>query len=81
MIEAFGIELGTAFQGGTFAAAIAVLGLVLRSYVAGMPERAKVSSDREANLLHERAEEMVGMRERLALIESKLEVKDRLLEA
>lgn len=80
MIEAFGLQLGTVFQGGTFVACLGVFGLILRSYIVGMPERAKVAFDREANLLEERAEEMVSMRGRLALIEGKLAEKDRLLE-
>lgn len=81
MIEAFGIQLGTVFQGGTFMAVLAVLGLILRSYIIGMPARAKVASEREANLLHERAEEMIGMRERLKVVEEQLALKSRLSEA
>lgn len=41
----------------------------------------KVETDREANLLSERAEEMAGMRERLAAVEAKLDVKDQQIAA
>lgn len=43
MIELFGIELGTVFQGGTLAAILALLAVVLRTYIVGMPERARVA--------------------------------------
>lgn len=77
MIEAFGIQLGTVFQGGTLAAMLAILGVVLRSYIIGMPAREKVASEREANLLHERAEEMASMRERIAKLEAAERKKDQ----
>lgn len=80
MIEFAGIALGTPFQGGALLTLLAIFGLALRSYVVGMPARAKVAQEREANLLQERAEEMAGMRERLETIEGKLEAKDRALE-
>lgn len=72
----FGLQLGTLFQGGTFAAMLAMLAIVARAYIMGMPEREKVASDREANLLHERAEEMASMRERIAKLEAAEREKD-----
>lgn len=81
MVEAFGVELGTPFQGGALVTLVAIFGVALRTYIIGMPERAKIVADREANLLNERAEEMRGMRERLGAIEAKLEEKERSIEA
>lgn len=76
MIELFGFPLGTIFQGGTLAAVLAMLAIVARAYIIGIPARKKVETDREANLLHERAEEMVSMRERIARLESQQVDKD-----
>lgn len=45
MIELFGLQLGTLFQGGTMAALVVLLGIVLRAWVVGMPARKKVDSD------------------------------------
>ncbi len=81
MFELGGTVLGTPFQGGILVTLILILGVNVRAWIAGAPDRAKVAVEREANLLNERAEEMIGMRERLAAVEAKLEQKDRLLEA
>lgn len=74
MIELFGFPLGSPFQGATL---LAVLGAIIIWWIRGMPARAKVQSDREANLLHERAEEMASMRERIAKLEKQQNEKDQ----
>lgn len=65
--------------------AVIILGLINGGLgVAWMKQRApmrQVETDREANLLHERAEEMAGMRERLGAIEAKLEQKESQFDA
>jgi hypothetical protein len=76
MIEWFGFQLGTPFQGGTFVAMLVILGIIVRAYIIGIPAREKVASDREANLLHERAEEMASMRDRIAKLEAQQKEKD-----
>jgi hypothetical protein len=77
MIELFGLQLGTVFQGGTLVAMLATLGIVARAYIIGIPARKQVEIDHEANLLRERAEEMVSMRERIAKLEEQQELKDK----
>lgn len=45
MVELFGIPLGTAFQGGTFAAVIALLAIVARVWIIGIPERLRAANE------------------------------------
>lgn len=45
MIELFGMQLGTLFQGGTMAAMFAVLAIVGRAWIVGIPERLRVANE------------------------------------
>lgn len=58
-----------------------LVGGALVAMIRNRPVLMKINTEREANLLNERAEEMIGMRERLIAVEQRLEQKDRLLEA
>jgi hypothetical protein len=46
-VSAFGLDLGTPFQGGIFGAALLMLGVVVRTYIMGMPDRARVDIERK----------------------------------
>jgi hypothetical protein len=54
-----------------------LLGGVLVQIIRNRPVLRKLDTEREANLLHERAEEMVSMRERISALEAKNSEKDR----
>ena len=45
MIEAFGLPLGTVFQGGTLAAMLMLLAIVGRAWIVGIPERLRVANE------------------------------------
>jgi hypothetical protein len=45
MIEAFGFELGTVFQGGTLAALIVIAGVLIRAYIVGIPDRVRAQNE------------------------------------
>jgi chromosome segregation ATPase len=47
-----------------------LVGSLLVTIVRTRPTREKIANEREANLLHERADEMDGMRERMAVLEA-----------
>ena len=45
MLELFGIPLGTPFQGGTLVVALLAAGLIIRTYITGMPARGRVKNE------------------------------------
>lgn len=45
MIELFGFQLGTVFQGGTLAAMLAMLAIVARAYIIGIPDRRRAENE------------------------------------
>jgi hypothetical protein len=49
MIEAFGFELGTVFQGGTLAALIVIAGVLIRAYIVGIPDRVRAKNEVKAS--------------------------------
>lgn len=79
MIEAFGIPLGTVFQGGTFGAALIVLAVVARTYILGIPERARVRNEAKvidnaevAMRFKEWRAEVHAMKNELAVVKAEL---------
>lgn len=56
MIELFGMQLGTVFQGGTMAAMFAVLAIVGRAWIVGIPERLRVANEGKVSAAAELAE-------------------------
>lgn len=79
MIELFGFELGTVFQGGTLAAMLATLAIVARAYVIGMPDRERVKNEGRvidnaevALRFKEWRAEVHGMKNELAVVKAEL---------
>jgi hypothetical protein len=58
-----------------------LVGGVLVAIIKSRPALKKLTNEREANLLNERAEEMEAMRQRIAKLEEKLEYKEALHQA
>lgn len=91
MIEMFGLNLGTPLQGGILAALLGMLGLALRAFVVGMPERGRVANERKTielaemdKLLADYAEqikafrkEVHGYRNDLQVVQGELVVSDK----
>jgi hypothetical protein len=83
MIELFGLQLGTVFQGGTLAAMLVLLAIVARAYIVGMPERrraaneGKVIDNAEVALrFKEWRAEVHAMKNELALVQARLHQSD-----
>ena len=78
-LELFGIPLGTPFQGGTLVVALLAAGLIVRTYILGMPDRgrvkneAKVIADAElASRYKAWREEVHGLRNELAAAQGEI---------
>lgn len=56
MIELFGMQLGTVFQGGTMAAMFMVLAIVGRAWIIGIPERLRAGNEAKLTASAELAE-------------------------
>jgi hypothetical protein len=82
-VEAFGLELGSVFQGGTFAAVLAMLAIVVRAYIIGIPERTRAENEGRqidnaevALRFKEWRAEVHGMKNDLAVVTAKLHQSD-----
>lgn len=80
MIELFGFPLGTIFQGGTLAAALAMLAIVGRAWIIGVPERMRVANEGKITAAAELAErykawrvEVHGLKNDLMVVAGKQE--------
>lgn len=49
MVELFGLELGTPFQGGIFAALVFIAGVLVRAYIVGIPDRVRAKNEVKAD--------------------------------
>lgn len=56
MLEVFGLQLGTLFQGGTMAAMIALLAIVGRAWIIGIPDRLRIANEGKVSAAAELAE-------------------------
>lgn len=86
MLELFGMQLGTVFQGGTMAAMLALLAIVGRAWIIGIPERLRIANEGKASAGDELAErykswrvEVHEMRNSLMVVASKQADCDRAL--
>lgn len=62
MIEVGGFQLGTIFQGGTLAACLAMLGIVGRAWVIGVPERIRAANEGKVTAAAELSERYAAWR-------------------
>lgn len=83
MLELFGLDLGTPFQGGSFLALLAILGTIVKTYVMGAPARRvaetadkKIVIDEHTLIRAEYAEQIEGLREEAR--KSRAEFKEEL---
>lgn len=56
MLELFGMQFGTVFQGGTLAAMLALLAIVGRAWIIGIPERLRIANEGKTSASDELAE-------------------------
>jgi septal ring factor EnvC (AmiA/AmiB activator) len=73
MLELFGVELGTPFQGGTFLSLVVIAGLLVRVWIMGIPDRITATSTAHDKEITRHTEEIKWIREELR----SCEVRDR----
>lgn len=62
MVEAFGVSLGTPFQGVTAIGIMSILGLVLRAWVVGIPDRLRAANEGKVSAAAELADRFKAWR-------------------
>lgn len=74
MIELFGMQLGTVFQGGTMAAMFAVLAIVGRAWIIGIPDRLRVANEGKISAAAELSERYKAWRVEVHDLNNKVQI-------
>lgn len=86
MVELFGMQLGTVFQGGTMVAMMMLLGIVGRAWIVGIPERLRAANEGKMTAAAELSErykawrvEVHGLKNDLGVVAAKQRECDKAL--
>lgn len=72
MLEIFGFSLGTPLQGASFAALLGILGLIIRVWIVGIPERTRATAERQTIDNAERTRQFTAWREEVHLYKNQV---------